>query len=55
MTLEGGGWGGGVASGNSHKGSQLVPEMTLLLGSAPVALVQGLTPMTLGWDSTGNR
>ena len=53
MTL--GGRGVGVASSNSYKGSQVRSRDDLASGSAPVALVQGLAPMTLGWDSTGNE
>ena len=41
--------------GNSHKGAQSASEMTLVLGSASVALVQGLTPMALGQDSTKSK
>ena len=40
------------AFGNSYDGAWSVLEMTLVLGSASVALVQGLAPMTLVWDST---
>ena len=34
--------------GNSHKGAQSASEMTLVLGSASVALVQDLTPVPRG-------
>ena len=41
--------------GNSHKGAQSASETTLVLGSASVALVQGLTPVALGQDSTKSK
>ena len=40
------------AFGNSYDGAWSVLEMTLVLGSASVALVQGLAPVTLVLDST---
>ena len=40
------------AFGNSYKGSQPPSEVALVLGSASVALGQGLTPVALGLDST---
>ena len=39
------------AFGSSYKGAQSVLEVTLVLGSVSMALVQGLTPVTLDWDS----
>ena len=41
--------------GNSHKGAQSALEMTLVLGSASVALVQSLTPVALEQDSTKSK
>ena len=43
-------WG---ASGPNYKGAQSASEVTLVLGSASVALVQSLPPCDLGEDSTG--
>ena len=42
------------AFGSSYKGAQSVIEVTLVLGSVSVALVQGLAPVTLDWDSTAH-
>ena len=42
------------AFGSSYKGAQSVLEVTLVLGSVSVALVQGLAPVTLDWDSTAH-
>ena len=42
----------GVAFGNGYKGAQSASEVTLALGSASVALGQGLEPVALGQDST---
>ena len=36
----------------AYKGAQSVSEVTLVLGSNSMALVQDLTLVTLGWDST---
>ena len=36
------------AFGNGYKGAQLALEVSLILGSASMALVQGLTPVTWG-------
>ena len=38
--------------GNGYNGAESILEMILALGPASVALVQGLTPVTLVWDST---
>ena len=38
--------------GNGYKGAQSDLEVTFVLGSTSVALVQGLTPVALGRDST---
>ena len=40
------------AFGNSYKGAQPPSEVALVLGSASVALGQGLPPVALGLDST---
>ena len=37
--------------GNSYKGAQLALEVSLVLGTAAVALVQGLAPVALEQDS----
>ena len=37
--------------GNGYKGAQSASEVMLVLGSVSVALVQVLTPVTLGGDS----
>ena len=38
--------------GNGYKGAQSDLEVTLVLGSTSVALVQGLAPVALGRGST---
>ena len=38
------------AFGNSYNGAQSISEVTLVLGSTSVALVQGLAPVTLVWN-----
>ena len=38
--------------GQCYKGAQLALEVSLVLGSASVALGQGLPPVALGLDST---
>ena len=43
------------AFGNHHNGAKSASEVILALGSASVALVQGLAPVTLGQDSTNNN
>ena len=40
------------AFGNGYNEAQLVPEMTLVLGSGSVTLIQGLALVTLALDST---
>ena len=40
------------AFGNSYSGARAASEVTFVLGSASVALVQGLTPLALEQDST---
>ena len=45
-----GGW--KVGFGQQLPGAQSVPEVALILGSASVALVQGLTPVAMGQNST---
>ena len=45
------GW-GEMRIGNGYKVVQSASEVTLVLDSASVALVQGLTPVALGQDST---
>ena len=40
------------AFGNSYKGAQSASEVTLVLASVPVALVQGLAAVALGQDCT---
>ena len=40
------------AFGNGYKGAQLALEVSLVLGSASVALVHGLARVALGQDST---
>ena len=45
---------GGFLAGNGYKGAQSTSEVTLALGSASVALLQGLATVTFGWDSTEN-
>ena len=48
MKLAGKFWG---AFGNGYNGAQSVPKVTLVLGSTSVTLMQGLAPVTLGWES----
>ena len=43
------------AFGNHHRGTQSASVETLALGPTSVALVQGLTPVALGQDSTNNN
>ena len=40
------------AFGNGYKGAQSALKVTFVLGSASMALVQGLTYVVLGQDST---
>jgi len=40
------------AFGNGYNEAQLVPEMTLVLGSGSVTLIQGLALVTLALDFT---
>ena len=40
------------AIGNGYKGIQSVLELKLILGSSTMTLVQGLSPVALGQDST---
>ena len=43
------------AFGNGYKGAQLTSQVTLVLGSTSVALVQCLTPEAWEQDSTEKR